>query len=716
MSQPASEIKIRADTKEAKEQTSALAAEIKGKLQPVVDVVGAVRAGYDLLTGAVARARGAIAEIVQVASVQEAAERKLVSALELQGQARGDVIAGIMAENAARQQATGVGDEVQLQLQASALAMGVEARAIGKVTDATIALSNITGQGLNEAVKIVTKAYLGNVQALKEYGIQVSTEQEALDLLQGKLGLVTDRTNTFAGSVDLLKANFGDMLEELGNAIIKNDAVKEAIKDLNEEVLGLAKTAKENGPEMRSAIADVVHEVRAFIDWTRDNKGSIETALGLIGALWGASKVPGIAANLGKLGGGVASIAGAAGSAGSAAVSAAGGALGGLGTVGLGITAGAGGLLGLLGSLLVLPDTNTAGVAAALEQQLRGGESRSAADLAMLQTNGPFYPPGTQPSGGVNFDVPTRVTVSTEQLAADIKAAKEAEEKELREFNAAEKKMLDDEAQTFKEYSDNLENLRVGEINARGVARQRELAIEDERIRAEDERITTLNRLAIAGLDASKYSEDERYLIAKNGFDTMQDLHRAQIAEAQQFNADITKVGLDGINSFITGTVTAWASGKSSLEDAALSAFGAMLGQMGQGLFSLGSAAVAAGILGSVAPIFAPATGGPAGIAAGLGLMGAGAVLMGIGSFATARTGPASAGAGASSAPRASSNVTRTGVAGGFSGAAANGGAPVTNITLVLTKGFMRGTPRELGRELKGLINGADSLQAGWAA
>jgi hypothetical protein len=188
-------------------------------------------------------------------------------------------------------------------------------------------------------------------------------------------------------------------------------------------------------------------------------------------------------------------------------------------------------------------------------------------------------------------------------------------------------------------------------------------------------------------------------------------MHEAEREETARHYAELGKIGVQGVAGFLSGTIEAWASGKLSLAEAAGQAFFGMLSQIGQGLVGLGSAAVAAGLLGTVAPIFAPETGGPAGVAAGMGLMAAGGALIGLGALGRNAMAPTSS----AGAPQPSSRMSASSVAPmGFGGQPATG--PMTTVVNVtLGRGFVTGTPRDVGREIASMLRQADSLHPRFA-
>lgn len=125
----------------------------------------------------------------------------------------------------------------------------------------------------------------------------------------------------------------------------------------------------------------------------------------------------------------------------------------------------------------------------------------------------------------------------------------------------------------------------------------------------------------------------------------------------QQRNEEIVKIatfaraGADTLGSFASTLGAALGRAAATGEDASVAlqgALGGVVSQIGAALIGLGSAAVAGGIIGSVAPWLAPSTGGPLGIAAGVAAIAVGTALTAGGAYisATAGGGGASSGGG----------------------------------------------------------------------
>jgi len=193
--------------------------------------------------------------------------------------------------------------------------------------------------------------------------------------------------------------------------------------------------------------------------------------------------------------------------------------------------------------------------------------------------------------------------------------------------------------------------------------------------------------------------------------------YQRRIEDDQKYaeqQAEIQETSLDAARSMAsdlaatTGSILANAiiHGQSAsdvleaLAGSVISGFGAMLVQ-------LGTAAVAAGGVGTVVPFLAPMTGGPAGIAAGLAAITAGGAMMAIGG--------AMGGGGRSDAAAPPSTATSS------SGGSRGGGwvqgpitfgvqaGPATRIVNVHVSALAAGSPSELGRTIKGYVSAAEA-------
>lgn len=192
------------------------------------------------------------------------------------------------------------------------------------------------------------------------------------------------------------------------------------------------------------------------------------------------------------------------------------------------------------------------------------------------------------------------------------------------------------------------------------------------------------------------------------------------IEEKQQLVLEFSNVGINAVAGFIEGMVSGLIQGNLDIGAALAGLAGTILSGLGDQLIAMGGAAVAAGILGSVAPIFAPATGGPAGVAAGVGLIAAGAALKGIGAGISSKASTPSTSTGgrgdrgsAGAKPQVEiSKGPRTQENGFFSDFGGRGqGGPVNYTQVVNLQGITTGSPATIGEYLNRNISHHDRLR-----
>lgn len=106
---------------------------------------------------------------------------------------------------------------------------GVSASDLSKITAITIDFAKANNLAFETAGTLVSKAINGQTEALKRYGIslkdtgtQAGNLNNVLNVFSQFQGTAAERALTFSGRINQLKIQFGNLLEEIGNLIIKN--------------------------------------------------------------------------------------------------------------------------------------------------------------------------------------------------------------------------------------------------------------------------------------------------------------------------------------------------------------------------------------------------------------------------------------------------------------------------------------------------------------
>jgi hypothetical protein len=217
------------------------------------------QAGWSALTGAIGAVVDVTSEYVKLAMEQERVERRAIAAIQTRASFSREELALLQEANAARQMQLGIGDEVQLQLQGTMAAMGVNKAQLDAATKAAIGLSEAMGMGLEEAAKLSAKALTGNVAALQEYGIRVGSVSEAQTALNALYEQAVAQSSTLATRYQVLTANIGDLQEVIGQTVTSSGVAKDALDALSAATVQLQTFfASSDGKELVNQFFSVI--------------------------------------------------------------------------------------------------------------------------------------------------------------------------------------------------------------------------------------------------------------------------------------------------------------------------------------------------------------------------------------------------------------------------------------------------------------------------
>lgn len=180
---------------------------------------------------------GAIKDITDAAAIQEDAIKKMNTALALTGDFSEEASQEMQQFASDMQAVTTTGDEVILSQIALAKSFGATNEQAQDIIKAALDLSAATGQDLESAVRNVSKTLGGFAGELGESIPQLKalTKEQlqagaGIELLGNRFrGASQEIAKTFSGSVQQSKNLVGDLVEELGFLITKNDFVINAV-------------------------------------------------------------------------------------------------------------------------------------------------------------------------------------------------------------------------------------------------------------------------------------------------------------------------------------------------------------------------------------------------------------------------------------------------------------------------------------------------------
>jgi len=241
--------------------------------------LAAAAAGFTVLFMAFRKISAALSEYTALAGVQETAEKKLAAVIRATGQAAGLNIAQMKAMAAGMQAVTTTGDEVILNGMAIlATFKNIQGEAFERTTMAALDMSEVLKQDLKTSMVMLGKAMndpVKGMSAMSKAGVQFTDEQKALakqlvetgDMaaaqevilkeLEGQFGGVAKAAReTYDGMKKAAGNALGDLKEEIGFIITKNEFFVEGLKILELIFIGLGEEVNANQQNWRDFAKD----------------------------------------------------------------------------------------------------------------------------------------------------------------------------------------------------------------------------------------------------------------------------------------------------------------------------------------------------------------------------------------------------------------------------------------------------------------------------
>lgn len=222
----------------------------------------------------------AFAAPIAAASAQEDAVNQLSTALRINGNASRAAIEGLTEYAESIQRTTKFSDDAVLSNLAYLESLtGLSAKGLRQAQTAAIDLAAALGVDLGTATAIVAKAATGNTAALQRYGVVVQkgktdteTFANALAQLNKQFGgAATAQVKTFSGAMALAENAFGDLLEEIGNLIIKNPTVIGLINQVGMAFQFASNFIKANSAELSQFVTLAVSGLQSLVGIVTQN-------------------------------------------------------------------------------------------------------------------------------------------------------------------------------------------------------------------------------------------------------------------------------------------------------------------------------------------------------------------------------------------------------------------------------------------------------------
>jgi len=210
-------------------------------------LAGGVAVGVAAFYAASKALRGVVqwmGDAIDKAAIQQTAEAEMRAALESTGREVEANAEHFKLYASELQSATKFGDEQILSAQALMIQLTkLDREGLDAATKGAIGLASVYKTDLQAATTLVGKALAGNYGALSRYGIMVertaTDEQKRASILE-QLQVMYQRakaeTDTYQGAVKQLSNVYGDLKERIGDAVVKNEEIRDSIVDIREKI------------------------------------------------------------------------------------------------------------------------------------------------------------------------------------------------------------------------------------------------------------------------------------------------------------------------------------------------------------------------------------------------------------------------------------------------------------------------------------------------
>ena len=221
----------------------------------------------------------AMAKPIELAGQQEQAVVRLNAAMRTSGQFTAAASRALQQNAAALQKVTRYGDEAIMPVQALLLQFGgLATDQVPRATKAVIDFAEANGTDLKGAAQLVAKAIGTSTNALSRYGIEIDNSLRGAERFEAILGQIEEKVGgtaqamggTFLGKLQMVSNAWGDLLEKVGDFVIKNEAVRavlDGVISLFETWSSQLSESSEGAAELDEAITNFVQQqLPAFID------------------------------------------------------------------------------------------------------------------------------------------------------------------------------------------------------------------------------------------------------------------------------------------------------------------------------------------------------------------------------------------------------------------------------------------------------------------
>jgi len=236
--------------KETGKSAASFGDQLFSKLMPAMT---AASLAADGIKKAIQFAKEEMERAVTAAAEAESVDRALAATLALVGHATDGTDKALQQYSKSLQRQTIFGDEAVKSAMTTIIQMRGTTDAVEQATEGAIGLARAFRMDLDSAARAVAQGFEGNYRQL---GMLIpairnaTTEGEKQSVMMVELGKLYNRaqteTGTYSGKVAQLKESYGELLEKLGDFVVKNAEVIKTLGDVKSIIDWMAEHVPEN--------------------------------------------------------------------------------------------------------------------------------------------------------------------------------------------------------------------------------------------------------------------------------------------------------------------------------------------------------------------------------------------------------------------------------------------------------------------------------------
>ena len=257
---------IGADSSEADKEVGRSFGDMAKSAVKLAAAIYLAKKAFDVITGAVSKS-------VDAAKLADTTITDLAAAMKRAGEKDVRKATEEMLKFAGElQNVTGVSDEVISKAATLGASFGITGDNLKNAVKAAMDMSKVMGTDASAAMSLLARAASSGTNAMSRYGIEMAQTEDKGKRLESLLASINEKfggaaqtaANTYAGRVEILSQNIGDLSEHMGRVVTQNKSWNAIVVVATEEVIKLQEEAKGTSDEFQEFGSSLVSTAGAI--------------------------------------------------------------------------------------------------------------------------------------------------------------------------------------------------------------------------------------------------------------------------------------------------------------------------------------------------------------------------------------------------------------------------------------------------------------------